>query len=134
MCQYVNTMCNILHNIIVYARTLYSYIILPQNKWDLQSKCTLLYFLIIPASNTEGTPMVAAPQPKQKPPVQEMEKEVLQAESYLHSDEEDDDELPSPTPSNEDMDEYRLRLHAVESGSQRRVKSQIVAEKVEIEI
>ena len=77
--------------------------------------------------------MVAAPQPRRNPPAEEMEKEVLQAESYLHSDE-DDDDLPSPTPSNEDMDEYRLRLHAVESGSQRRVKSQIVAEKVEIEI
>ena len=63
-----------------------------------------------------------------------MEKEMLQSEHLMRDEEEDDDELPSPTPSNEDMEEYRLRLHAVESGSQRRVKSQIVAEKVEVEI
>ena len=63
-----------------------------------------------------------------------MEKEMLQSEHLMWDEEEDDDELPSPTPSNEDMEEYRLRLHAVESGSQRRVKSQIVAEKVEVEI
>ena len=49
----------------------------------------------------------------------------------------DEDDLPSPTPSDENMEEYRLRLHDVETqstGSQHRIKPQIVAEKVEVDI
>ena len=60
----------------------------------------------------------------------------MRSEDYLQGDE-DDEELRSPTPSDEDMEEYRLRLHDVETqstGSQHRIKPRIVAEKVEVDI
>lgn len=88
------------------------------------------------ASNSSTTHLVAAPQPRQEPPppVEEMEKEILQSEDNLHDE---DDDLPSPTPSDEEMDEYRLRMADVETqstGSQHRIKPRIVAEKVEVDI
>ena len=64
-----------------------------------------------------------------------MEKEILRSEDNLRDD--DDDDLPSPTPSDEEMDEYRLRMADVETqstGSQHRIKPRIVAEKVEVDI
>ena len=56
----------------------------------------------------------------------------MRSEDFFHED--DEDEPCSPTPSDEDMEEYRLRLHDVETGSQRRIKPRIVAEKVEVDI
>ena len=49
-----------------------------------------------------------APQPREEPPppaVEQMEKELIESEENLK-----EEELPSPTPSDEDMDEYRLRM------------------------
>ena len=77
-----------------------------------------------------------APQPREEPPppaVEQMEKELIGSEEIL----EEEEELSSPTPSDEDMDEYRLRMRDVETqstGSQHRIKPQIVAEKVEDDI
>ena len=56
------------------------------------------------------------------------------ADTFLQNDDEEEDELPSPTPSDDNISEYRLRLHDVETqstGSQHHVKPQIVAERVE---
>lgn len=67
---------------------------------------------------------------KSRPP---WEEEAMQA----NLDDEDDDDLPSPTPSDDDISEYRLRLHKVETqstGSQHGIKPQIVAERVEVEV
>lgn len=66
---------------------------------------------------------------KSRPP---WEEEAMQLE-----EEEDDDDLPSPTPSDDNISEYRLRLHKVETqstGSQHGIKPQIVAERVEVEV
>ena len=80
---------------------------------------------------------MATSQPRREapPPAHEMEKEILRSEDNLRDD--DDDDLPSPTPSDEEMDEYRLRMADVETqstGSQHRIKPRIVAEKVEVDI
>ena len=67
----------------------------------------------------------------------QLERDTVQAESILRPDNEDDDDLPSPTPSDKNMEEYHLGLHDVETqstGSQHRIKPQIVAEKVKVEI
>ena len=74
------------------------------------------------------------PAPKPEKTMPQWEKDTVHA--ALQPDD-DEDSLPSPTPSDENMEEYRLRLHDVETqstGSQHRIKPQIVAEKVEVDI
>lgn len=87
-----------------------------------------------PANPYDGPPVEEAAQPSGEKTALPWEEETMQAESHLRDA---DDELPSPTPSDDNISEYRLRLHDVETqstGSQHRIKPQIVAEKVEVEI